>query len=171
MLRNLTITGVMLFVVVLMTADYSFSQSHQAEINTLKGLKGIGVSVGNIDTDAVADGLSKTKLLTSITEKLKSSDIKVFTDLELRTIGGQPRLVLNVNTVKQPGPIYIFTLTLDFNQIVLLERNNGLTAVSPTWSVLTTGGTLPEDLSASVQTALDPMVDSFISDFQKANPK
>jgi len=171
MLRKLTITGVMLFVVVLMTADYSFSQSDQAEINTLKGLKGIGVSVGNIDTDAAADGLSKTKLLTYLTEKLKKSDIKVFADLELRTIGGQPRLVLNVNTVKQPGPIYIFTVTLDFNQIVLLERNSGLTAVSPTWSVLTTGGTLPEDLSASVQAALDPMVDSFISDFQKANPK
>ena len=89
-LRNLMITVVMLFVVVLMTAGYSFSQSDPAEVNTLKGLKGIGVSVGNIDTDAAADGLSKTKLLTSITEKLKKSDIKVFTDLELRTIGGQP---------------------------------------------------------------------------------
>ncbi|MEX0998772.1 MAG: hypothetical protein WD000_02260, partial [Thermodesulfobacteriota bacterium] len=72
---------------------------------------------------------------------------------------------------KQHGPIYLFTATLDFTQIVLLERNPGLTAVSPTWTVLTTGGALPEDLQTNVQAALDPMLDSFITDYRKANPK
>jgi hypothetical protein len=79
-------------------------------------------------------------------------------------------LLVNVNTSKQPGPIYIFSVTLDLNQIVLLSRNNGLTAVSPTWTVLTTGGAVPEDLMKNVQAALNPMLDSFIADYKKANP-
>lgn len=153
-----------------MISHDSFSQGNQAEINTLKGIKGIGVSVEDIDADAVAEGLNKDKLLQLITQKLKKSGVKVLTDLELRTVSGQPKLVLNVNSIKQPGPIYIFTTTLDLTQIVLLERNKGLTAVSPTWTVLTTGGSLPEDLAATVQASIDPMLESFITDYKKANP-
>jgi len=149
----------------------SYAQGGQAEINTLKGLKGIGVSIGDIDPDATADGLNTSKLLTEVTKKLKESGINVYTDVELPTIAGQPILLVNINTSKQPGPIYIFSLTLDLNQIVLLSRNNGLTAVSPTWSVLTTGGALPEDLMKNVQAALSPMLDSFIADYNKANTK
>ena len=35
----------------------------------------------------------------------------------------------------------------------------------------TTGGAIPEDLMKNVQAALDPMLENFISDFKKANPK
>lgn len=171
MKKTLTIIVVLMLATVFMAADNSLAQGDQPEINTLKDLKGIGVGVGNIEPDAAADGLSKTKLLGYIFEKLKKSGIKVYTDLELSTISGQPILVLNVNTLKQPGPIYIYTVALDFNQIVVLQRSPGLTSISPTWTVLATGGSLPEDLSASVQASIDPMIDSFIADYQKANPK
>ena len=156
---------------ILFNHGYAFSQDAASDMNTLKGLKGIGVTVGDIDADAAADGLDKDRIVTAVTRKLKKAGIKVFTDLELRTVSGQPQLVVNINAVKQPGPIYIFTAALDLNQIVLLERNQGLTAVSPTWSVLTTGGSLPEDLSANVEASLNPMLDSFVSDYKKANPK
>jgi len=156
---------------ILFNHGYALSQDAASDMNTLKGLKGIGVSVGDIDADAAADGLDKDRIAAAIARKLKKAGIKVFTDLELRTVSGQPQLVVNINTLKQPGPIYIFTAALDLNQIVVLERNQGLTAVSPTWSVLTTGGSLPEDLSANVQASLNPMLDSFISDYKKANPK
>ena len=170
MLRYSIIAVLVLFISLLIISHDSFSQSNQAEINTLKGIKGIGVSVEDIDADAVAEGLNKDKLLQLITQKLKKSGVKVLTDLELRTVSGQPKLVLNINSIKQPGPIYIFTTTLDLTQIVLLERNKGLTAVSPTWTVLTTGGSLPEDLAATVQASVDPMLESFITDYKKANP-
>jgi len=166
-----SIIAVLVFSIsLLMISHASFSQSNQAEINTLKGIKGIGVSVEDIDADAVAEGLNKDKLLQLITQKLKKSGVKVLTDLELRTVSGQPKLVLNINSIKQHGPIYIFTTTLDLTQIVLLERNKGLTSVSPTWTVLTTGGSLPEDLAATVQASVDPMLESFITDYKKANP-
>lgn len=165
-----SIIAVLVFSISLLMISYdSFSQGNQAEINTLKGIKGIGVSVEDIDADAVAEGLNKDKLLQLVTQKLKKSGVKVLTDLELRTVSGQPKLVLNINSIKQPGPIYIFTTTLDLTQIVLLERNKGLTAVSPTWTVLTTGGSLPEDLASNVQASIEPMVDSFIADYKKAN--
>jgi hypothetical protein len=154
MFRYTIMAVLVLFVSSLMISTYSFSQGDQAEMNTLKGLKGIGVSVEDIDADAAADGLNKQKLLTVITQKLKKSGVKVLTDQEVGTISGQPKLVLSINSTKQPGPIYLFTATLDLTQIVLLERNPGLTAVSPTWTVLTTGGALPEDLPANVQAAL-----------------
>ncbi|MGB2692074.1 MAG: hypothetical protein WBB48_06850 [Thermodesulfobacteriota bacterium] len=169
---RLAITTVLVLVFTsLMISTTSFSQGDQAEMNTLKGLKGIGVGVEDIDADAVADGLKKQDLVKIITQKLKKSGVKVLTEQEVGTIVGQPRLVLNINSTKQPGPIYIFTATLDFNQVVVLQRSPGLTAVSPTWTVLTTGGALPEDLSSSVQAALDPMLESFIADYKKANPK
>jgi len=171
MFRYAIIMVLALFISVLMISTSSFSQSDQAGINTLKGLKGIGVSVEDVDADAEADGLNKDKLLELITQKLKKSGVKVLTDPELRSISGQPKLVLNINSIKQPGPIYIFTATMDLTQIVLLERNQGLTAVSPTWTVLTTGGSLPEDLSTNVQASIGPMIDSFISDYKRANPK
>ncbi len=170
MFRYSIIVVLVLSISLLMISPDSFSQGDQAEINTLKGIKGIGVSVEDIDADAVAEGLNKDKLLQLITQKLKKSGVKVLTDLELRTVSGQPKLVLNINSIKQPGPIYIFTTTLDLTQIVLLERNKGLTSVSPTWTVLTTGGSLPEDLAATVQASIDPMLDSFITDYKKANP-
>mgnify|MGYP000899632370 CR=1 FL=1 len=170
MYRYSIISLLVLTAVVMMMVSDSFSQGNQAEINTLKGMKGIGVSVEDIDADAMAEGLNKDKLLKVITQKLKKAGVKVLTDLELRTVSGQPQLVLNINSIKQPGPIYIFTTTLDLTQIVILERNKGLTAVSPTWTVLTTGGSLPEDLVATVQASIDPMLESFITDYKKANP-
>jgi len=156
---------------VFLNPGYSLSQSAESEVNTLKGLQGVGVAVEDIDAEAVTDGLDKAKLLAAVTQKLKKAKIKVYTDMELPTVSGQPTLVVNINTVKHPGPIYIFTAALDFNQIVILKRNKGLTAVSPTWSVLTTGGSVPEDLIDKVQSFIDPMVDSFIADYKRANPK
>ena len=156
----------------LVVSDHSFSQGNPNAVNSLKGLKdsGIGVGIVGVEDDAVADGLGKNKLLKMITDKLKKSGIKVLSDLELSTVKGQPKLVVSINTVKQPGPIYIFTTALDLNQIVVLERNPGLTAVSPTWTVLTTGGALPEELHANVEASVSPLLDSFISDYKKAKP-
>lgn len=171
MLRYKFTILLVLVITSLMISTDSFSQSNQAEMNTLKGLKGIGVEVEDIDSDAASDGLKKDALLKIITQKLNKSGINILTNQEVGTISGQPKLVLSINSIKQPGPIYIFTATLDLNQIVALQRMPGLTTVSPTWTVLTTGGALPEDLSTNVQAALDPMLDSFISDYKKANPK
>ena len=148
---------------------FPFSK-RESEVNTLKGLQGVGVAVEDIGADAVTDGLDKAKLLASVIQKLKTAKIKVYTDIELPTVSGQPTLVVNINTVKHPGPIYIFTAALDLDQIVILERNKGLTAVSPTWSVLTTGGSVPGNLIEDVLSFIDPMVDSFIADYKKANP-
>ena len=157
---------------VLMISNYSFSQGNSAEINTLKGLKSVGIGVGieQVDADAAAAGLDTSKLRQMIVKKLKKSGIKVLTDQEVGTVKGQPMLIVNINTVKQPGPIFIFTTAVDLNQIVVLDRNRALTALSPTWTVLTTGGALPEDLYNSVEASLGPMLDSFIVDFKKANP-
>ncbi|MEX0999652.1 MAG: hypothetical protein WD000_06805, partial [Thermodesulfobacteriota bacterium] len=105
MFRYTIMAVLVLFVSSLMISTYSFSQGDQAEMNTLKGLKGIGVSVEDIDADAAADGLNKQKLLTVITQKLKKSGVKVLTDQEVGTISGQPKLVLNIYSTKQPGPI------------------------------------------------------------------
>lgn len=171
MFRNSIVSILIMSSLLMISSIESFAQADAVEINTLKGLKGIGVNVEDIDTEAAVDGLSKDKLLKVITNKLKKSGIKVYTDLELRTISGQPQLVLSINPIKLPGPIYIFTVALDFNQIVLLERNTGLTSVSPTWTVLTTGGSVPEDLSKTVEAAILPMLDRFIADYNKANPK
>ena len=169
---RISIGLLVLIIMTFMVSNYSFSQGNSAEINTLKGLKstGIGVSVEQIDADAQADGLDKSKLLKTVTQKLKKSGIKVVSDNELSAIKGQPKLVVSINTVKQPGPIYIFTTAVDLNQIVVLDRNRGLTSISPTWTVLTTGGSLPEDLYNNVEASLVPMLDSFITDFKKANP-
>lgn len=105
---RLAITTVLVLVFIsLMISTSSFSQGDQAEMNTLKGLKAIGVGVEDIDADAVADGLKKQNLVKIITQKLKKSGVKVLTHQEVGTIVGQPRLVLTINSTKQPGPIYI----------------------------------------------------------------
>jgi hypothetical protein len=75
MVRYTIMTVLVLFVSSLMISTYSFSQGDQAEMNTLKGLKGIGVSVEDIDADAAADGLNNKKLLSAITQKLKKPGI------------------------------------------------------------------------------------------------
>ncbi|MEM7008607.1 MAG: hypothetical protein AAF462_05660 [Thermodesulfobacteriota bacterium] len=172
-MNRLFVIPVLLFIsAVLAIPNNSFSQASPAELATLQGLnqKGIGVRVENVDADAAADGLDVKKLEKIITQKIKKAGVKVITNQEVNTLPGQPRLVLNINTVKQPGPIYIYTTSLDVYQIVILARNNSLSAVSPTWSVLTTGGALPEDLHKSVEASLAPLLDSFIRDYKVANP-
>ena len=167
-----SVSALILVLSVFVISNYSFSQGNSAEVNTLKGLKSIGIGVGveQVDTDATAAGLDTGKLRNMIIKKLKKSGIKVLSDQEVGTVKGQPMLFVNLNTVKQPGPIFIYTTALDLTQVVVLDRNRGLTSISPTWTVLTTGGALPEDLYKSVEASLEPMLDSFIVDFKKANP-
>ena len=76
MFRYSIIAVLVLSISLLMISHASFSQSDVAEINTLKGIKGIGVSVVDIDADAVAEGLNKDKLLQLITQKLKNPELR-----------------------------------------------------------------------------------------------
>ena len=96
-----SIAVLVLILSVCMISNYSYSQGNSAEINTLKGLKtiGIGVGVEEIDADAAADGLDKKRLVKMVTQQLKKSGIKVLTDLELGSVKGQPMLLVNINTV------------------------------------------------------------------------
>ena len=153
----------------LITAASVYSQQGIPETESLKGLGGIGVMIDDIDPVAVKDGLDADQLKSSVTEGLRNGGIKILDPTEMKSTSGQPRIVVYINTIKHSGGVYSFTVSVSLDQIVLLERNQQIKEIVPTWSVLGTGASLPEDLNEDINVYVKQLVGQFVKDYKQVN--
>lgn len=153
----------------LITAASVYSQQGIPETESLKGLGGIGVMIDDIDPVAVKDGLDADQLKSSVTEALRNGGIKILDPTEMKSTSGQPRIAVYINTIKHSGGVYSFTVSVSLDQIVLLERNQQIKEIVPTWSVLGTGASLPEDLNEDINVYVKQLVGQFVKDYKQVN--
>lgn len=66
---------------------------------------------------------------------------------------------------------YSFTVNLGLEQIVIPARNQDIKLRSPTWSVIGTGASLPEDLDSDIEKYVKILVDRFIEQYKSVNIK
>jgi hypothetical protein len=168
--RNVLIL-ILLFVPAVITATDSYSQDEVAETESMKGVGGVGIRIDEVDPKAAADGLSKDKILSAVSNELKKAGIKVLSSAETAAAKGKPTLFVSINTIKHPGDVYSFTVSVSLDQLVMLVRNQKIQLMSPTWTVLGTGASIPENLGSDVEKYVQLMVQKFIDDFKEANPK
>lgn len=168
--RNVLVL-IFLFVPAVITVTESYSQDEVAETESMKGVDGVGVRVDEIDPKAAADGLNKDKILSAVSDELKKAGIKVLSTAETTQAKGKPTLYVSINTIKHPGDVYSFTVSVSFDQLVTLVRNQKIQLMSPTWTVLGTGASIPANLGADAEKYVQLMVQKFIDDFKVANPK
>ena len=163
---------ILLFVpAAVITVTNSYSQDEIAETESMRGVEGVGIRIDEVDPKAAADGLSKDKILSAVSGELKKAGIKVLSAAETAEAKGKPTLYVSINTIKHPGDVYSFSVNVSFDQLVMLARNQKTQLMSPTWSVLGTGASIPENLGSDAEKYVLLMVQKFIEDFKEANPK
>lgn len=147
------------------------AQDLPSEIKSLKDIDGVGVEIEEIDPEAQKDGLNGEALASIVTQSLTAAGIKVLSEAEIHGSNGAPSLFVSINTIKHSGGVYSFTVNLGLEQIVFLARNQDIKLKAPTWSVIGTGASLPEDLDSDVGKYVKIQVDRFIEQYKSVNIK
>ena len=144
----------------------------ELEIETLRGLEGIGVIVENLREDAGRERLTTTQVQTDVKLRLRKAGIRVLTEEQRLKTPGRPYLYVNVNARKvEQMDHYVYSIRVALRQIVSLERDPSITTVGETWDQgylgITTTDEMPKDIRDDVGDFVDMM---FINDYLTANP-
>lgn len=169
MIQKIIFIFIISFVPAMITVNDSYSQDEVAETESMRGVDGFGIRIDKVDPKAAADGLDRDKILSAVSNELKKAGIKVLNSAETAAAKGKPTLYVSINTIKHPGDVYSFTVSVSFDQLVTLVRNQKIRLMSPTWSVLGTGASIPDNLGADVEKYVLLMVQKFVDDFKKVN--
>ena len=141
---------------------------------TMSGLQGVNVMVEelqpNIRKYAQRFNLTKEQLQKEIQQRLQKAGIQVLTgDAWLKT-SGRPVLYVNVNTHEYEKYWYAFDVTVNLDQIVVLEADPKLKTLASTWDISMTGvaniGTLN-----TIRSNVEILIDRFIQAYRSVNPK
>jgi hypothetical protein len=137
------------------------------EIESLRGLQGVRVTVEDIDPEAERDGLTKSQIQRVVESELRKAGIKVLTEEEWFSIPSSAILSVNVNTDKSPES---FNISLELVQRVALFRNPYFARLAPTWNTGSVGTVGASNLR-NIYDSVKDMVDIFINDYLSVNPK
>ena len=134
---------------------------------TLGGLKEVHVLIEEIQPEFEQDGLSDKQLKTDVELRLRKAGIRV-TDSAIA-----PDVYVNVNIVRLDSPCplaFAFSINIEFNQLVILERNKTIYTTAPTWAKSAVGA-LRSGRLFIIRERVGEILDEFINDFLAENPK
>jgi len=138
--------------------------------SSLRGLKAIGVSVGDFDPSLECEGIQKSQLQSDVEERLSKAGIKVLAKEDLPKTPGNPRLQVSLSVMKLDSQsLHVYRISIEFVQDVVLRRNPGQTCPAVTWGVSVEGTGESVDMQR-IRTSLTGLVDRFISAYQSVNP-
>jgi hypothetical protein len=141
---------------------------------TISGLQGVSVMVEelqpNIQKYAQRFNLTKEQLQKEIEQRLQKAGIQVLTgDAWLKT-PGRPVLYVNVNTHEYEKYWYAFDVTVNLNQIVVLEADPKLKTLASTWDISKTGVANIGTLNV-IRRNVEALIHRLIRAYQTVNPK
>lgn len=140
------------------------------EIESLRGLQGVRVTVEDIDPEAKRDGLTKSQIQRVVELELRKAGIKVLTEEEWFSIPSSAILSVNVNTDKSSDGPYSFNISLELVQRVALFRNPYFARLAPTWDTGSVGTVEASNLR-NIYDSVKDTVDIFINDYLSVNPR
>jgi hypothetical protein len=135
---------------------------------SLRGLEGLQVVVGDVNQAAVQDGLSADILRTDVTRALLGAGINVLTREERLLTRGAPWLYVSVATVRTKLGSHVYSVSVALFQEGLLDSNGFRTSVQ-TWERGAFGMTRSQDLRR-IRQAVNDLVHMFIKDYLAMNP-
>jgi len=147
------------------------------ERETLRGLKGVFVLIEYLKEDVAKAGLTDTILQTGVELKLRKAGIRVLTEDEWFLTQGRPYLYVRVRTILIKGiqiwgthqhSGFIYGVTVQFNQDVILSRNRSISSSAGTWGNSWIGTVIH---LRNVRVVISDLVDKFMNDYLAVNPK
>lgn len=136
---------------------------------SLKGLRGLSVLVEALETEVERNGLNKASIQTDVELKLRQAGIAVLTEAGSHAAPGEPFLYVNVST--SGGPLYAYSIEVEFRQTVRLDRDPSIKIFgATTWSV-GGGGAVGQHSLRDIRDGIEDYVDGFINAYLSVNPK
>jgi len=167
---SVTLGLVFLFTLFLGTSSL-FALTTETNRATLRGLDGVRVLVEDLPPELEQAGLTKNQLQNDVESKLRGAGIKTLSQEECFKTPGEPYFYINinVNTTKNEGGLYAYSIDIGLVQNIVLQRDPKQTGYSVTWS---TGGLglIEKKQLNQIRESVEDMVLIFIKAFLSVNP-
>lgn len=146
----------------------SFAQTSAAK-ESLRGLRGVFVSVLPIAKDAETNALSANQLQKIVESELRKAGVPIL--IEAKSGGEYAKLVIVIDTIKHPQGIYLFTVSVSVVQEMQISRLQGK-GIFPaeTYGKRALGLTTPNRMDV-INEPLKEKIGEFVSDYLSVNPK
>lgn len=143
--------------------------NHDAE--SLRGFRGIGVSVMNPNGETIQDGLTQANLRAEIESRLRQGGIPILSSQESQLPGSY--LVVIARTAKNhEEDTYVWNIEMSVKQNARLDRDPGVWVQGArTWSRGGFGSGPTAHMSRTIVRAVGNYTESFIRDYQSVNPR
>jgi len=138
---------------------------------SLKGLKGLGLLIEPLHPDIEPSGLNRNRIQQWVELKFRKAGIPIHTDEERLREPGKPYLYVNLNAYSwREEVIYGYSLKVDLNQLVLLDRQRTTGCFGATWSSGSAGIVGANQFERLIEMEINTAVDKFIKDYLLVNP-
>lgn len=137
----------------------------------LTGLKGVAVWIGNLRPDAIADGLDSAQLKTEVELRIRNAGIKVFDKPSDADNNSLASLDININTLKDDGGLYAFSIQVSLIELVRLGRTVPKLSQAQTWHSDSVGIVGRINMATSIRQYVSDKADEFINAYLAQNPK
>ena len=143
------------------------------EIETMRGIKGINVSIDTRISERVNVSFNKEMIKTYVESLLKNEGIPLLSEEAFFATHGSARLRLNVQIAEhtKENSIYAYNIEVELRQNVLLERNKKISFSSPTWEEQVTGIVFRDYVEETVKDSAKSLMARFLDAYSTANPK
>ena len=136
---------------------------------TLRGIKHIGIQIGEISPSAKAKGIERKYLRRNIALKLQSKGIAVVNDDQLESNREIPYLLVTL-LLSYSEPIYSYVVMLGLNEKVHLARDPKMTPnAMPWWRIIKGQYFGTPGLLKEIDKTLIQLLDEFCNDYLSVN--
>jgi Putative peptidoglycan binding domain len=146
-----------------------WASDDDAARETLKGLPGVVVWVGDIAPDIEQSGVTKQQLQTEVERQLRRAEIAVFSNQEAGAPSDVALVTVSVTTLRHTGGLYAYAVDLAVYQTATLLRDPTPRSLA-TWTVGSISLVEASDLRA-ILTSVSQKVDQFIQAYRAVNPR
>jgi hypothetical protein len=139
---------------------------------SLRGLKGIGLLLEPLNPEIEKAGIARDQLKQDVALQLRQSGIRVLNEEVRGAESGKPYLYINLNAYSwREEVIYGYSLKVDLNQLILLDRDKKIGCFGTTWYSGSAGIVGANKMKGFIRAELADTIDKFIQDYSAVNPK
>jgi hypothetical protein len=156
----------------LVLIDVGIASDTESNRASLKGIKGVRVSIERLEHEVKEVGLTEDMILTDVELRLRKAGIRVFTKEESDKIPGTPFLNVSINTMENKVlNAHLTCINVKLYQEVYLVRDVSIKTTARTWSAEACG-IVPNIVNKKeVREKIADLVDIFINTYLAVNPR
>lgn len=139
---------------------------------SLRGLQGLFILVEPLTPEIEKAGISRNQFKQEVELKLRQAGLRVFNEGQGMEDPARPYLYINLNAYSwREEVIYGYSLKVDLNQLVFLNRDPKIGCFGTTWYSGSAGIIGANKLKGFLRTELADLIDKFINDYKAVNPR